>query len=91
MDVPACEELVNRVMEGGGDHLTYSFYDYRYNEEDKGLIKYIPDREAMYIYIGAIVRAAYKSGLLYTTFPQREGYLILSGEGVGAIGFVDGM
>ena len=41
-----------------------ALYDYRYNEEDKGLIKYIPDREAMYIYIGAIVRAAYKSSLL---------------------------
>lgn len=37
------------------------------------------------------VRAAYKSGLLYTTSPQREGYLILYGEGVGTIGFADGM
>lgn len=45
----------------------------------------------MYIYIGAIVRAAYKSGLLYTTSDRREGYLILSGEGVGTIGFADGM
>ncbi len=40
-----------------------AFYDYKYNEEDEGLIKYIP---------------------------SREGYLILSGECVGSIGFADG-
>ena len=45
----------------------------------------------MYVYIGAIVRAAHKSGLLYTTSEKREGYLILSDEGVGTIGFADGM
>lgn len=68
-----------------------AFYDYEYNARDSGLIKYIKSREDMYIYIGAIVRAAYKSGLLYTTSQKQEGYLILSGEGVGTIGFVDGM
>lgn len=68
-----------------------AFYDYKYNDEDSGLIKYIKSRDDMYIYIGAIVKAAYKSGLLYATSEQREGFLILSGEGVGSIGFVDGM
>ena len=68
-----------------------AFYDYKYNDEDEGLIKYIRTREDMYTYIGAIVKAAYKSGLLYTTSDKREGYLILSGEGVGSIGFMDGM
>ncbi len=68
-----------------------AFYDYKYNDEDEGLIKYIRTREDMYTYIGAIVKAAYKSGLLYTTSENREGYLILSGEGVGSIGFIDGM
>ena len=58
-----------------------AFYDYRYNDEDIGLIKYISSREAMFIYINAIVQAAYKAGVLYTTSDRNEGYLMLSGEG----------
>ena len=69
-----------------------AFYDYRYHDEDVGLIKYIPTREAMFIYIHGIVRAAYKAGVLYTTSDRNEGYLMLSGEGAGGIiGFVDGL
>ena len=55
-----------------------AFYDYRYNDEDVGLIKYIPTREAMFIYIDGIVQAAYRSGVLYTTSDRNEGYLMLS-------------
>ncbi|MBR1685830.1 MAG: GNAT family N-acetyltransferase [Clostridia bacterium] len=69
-----------------------AFYDYPYSEADIGLIKYISSREAMFIYINAIVQAAYKSGVLYATSPRQEGYLMLSGEGAGGkIGFVDGI
>lgn len=68
-----------------------AFYDYRYNEDDKGLLKYITSRESMFIYISAIVRAAYKTGVLYTTSENQEGYLMLSGEGLRCIGFFDGM
>ena len=69
-----------------------AFYDYRYNEDDIGLLKYISSRDAMFIYINAIVQAACKSGVLYTTSERQEGYLMLSGEGAGGkIGFVDGI
>jgi len=68
-----------------------AFYDYPYNEIDQGLIKYIPDRESMFIYMNAIVQAAYKSGLLYTTSDRHEGYLMLSGEGFGSVGIVSGI
>ena len=69
-----------------------AFYDYRYHNDDTGLIKYISSREAMFIYINGIVQAAYKSGVLYTTSERNEGYLMLSGEGAGgSIGFVDGL
>ena len=69
-----------------------AFYDYEYNEEDIGLIRFIPTREDMFTYIHAIVRAAYRSGVLYTTSKRREGYLMLSGEGAGGtVGFVDGI
>lgn len=68
-----------------------TFYDYKYNDEDLGLIKYIPDRESMYTYMRAIIKASYNSGLLYTTSERQEGYLVLAGEGVGTIGFIDGM
>ena len=40
-----------------------AFYDYTYNGEDIGLIKYISSREAMFIYISVIVQAAYKAGV----------------------------
>ena len=69
-----------------------AFFDYEYNEEDIGLIKFISTREDMFTYMDAIVRAAYKSGVLYTTSERQEGYLMLSGEGAGgSIGFIDGM
>ena len=45
----------------------------------------------MFTYINAIVKAAYNSGLLYATSDKHEGYLFIAGEGVGSIGFSDGM
>lgn len=69
-----------------------AFYDYKYNEADLGLIKFISARENMFMYMHGIVQAAYKSGVLYTTSDRGEGYLMLSGEGAGgSIGFIDGM
>ena len=35
-----------------------AFYDYKYNEDDLGLIKYIKSREDMFIYMNAITQAA---------------------------------
>ena len=57
-----------------------AFFDYEYNKEDIGLIKYITTRDDMFTYMNAIVRAAYKSGVLYTTSDRQEGYLMLSGK-----------
>ena len=68
-----------------------AYFDYQYNEVDEGLIKYIPNRESMHTYIGAIVKAAYNSGLMYATSSKREGYLFLAGDGVGTVRFMDGM
>lgn len=68
-----------------------AFYDYKYNKDDQGLIKYIKSREDMFIYMNAITTAAYKSGLLFTTSDKREGYLMLAGEGVGTVNFFDGL
>lgn len=39
----------------------------------------------------AITRAAYNSGVLYSTSEAHEGYLMLSGEGVGRVRFWDGI
>lgn len=68
-----------------------AFYDYKYNEDDLGLVKYIKSRDDMFIYMDAITQAAYNSGLLYTTSDKREGYLMLSGEGAGSVRFFDGI
>lgn len=68
-----------------------AFYDYKYNEDDLGLVKYIKSRDDMFIYMNAITQAAYNSGLLYTTSDKREGYLMLSGERVGSVRFFDGI
>ena len=68
-----------------------AFYDYKYNAEDLGLVKYIKSREDMFVYMNAIIQAAYNSGLLYTTSDRHEGYLMLSGEGAGSVRFFDGI
>lgn len=68
-----------------------AFYDYKYNKDDQGLIKFIKNRKDMFVYMNAITTAAYKSGLLYTTSDKREGYLMLAGEGVGTVNFFDGL
>lgn len=68
-----------------------AFYEYKYNEADLGLVKYIKSREDMFTYMNAIIQAAYNSGLLFTTSDRQEGYLMLSGEGAGAVRFFDGI
>ena len=68
-----------------------AFYDYKYNEDDLGLVKYIKSRDDMFTYMNAITLAAYKSGLLYTTSDEHEGYLMLSGDGAGSVRFFDGI
>ncbi|MCR5544499.1 MAG: GNAT family N-acetyltransferase [Eubacterium sp.] len=68
-----------------------AFYDYKYNAEDLGLVKYIKSRKDMFVYMNAITQAAYNSGLLYTTSDRHEGYLMLSGEGAGRVRFLDGI
>ena len=83
--------LSEQQIEEISHQVSDAFYDYKYNDEDEGLIKYIHSRENMFIYMNAIVKAAYKSGLLYTTSDKHEGYLMLSGEGFGRVGFFDGL
>ena len=71
--------------------VTDSFYDYAYCEDDAGLKSFFKSRDDMYTYISAIVKASYKSGLLYATSENHEGFMVLSGEGAGSIGFIDGI
>lgn len=68
-----------------------AFWDYEYSNGNQGLKKFITTREDMFTYIDAIVKAAYNSGLLYATSDKHEGYMFIAGEGVGSIGFADGM
>ncbi len=71
--------------------VTDAFFDYEYHPDDGGLVLFINNREDMHLYLDAIIRAAYKNGMLYTTSDRQEGFLILSGDGMGQIGFMDGM
>jgi len=68
-----------------------SFYDYKYSEGDLGLLKYIKTREDMHTYMEAIIKASYNSGLLYATSERQEGYMVMTGSGMGAIKFFDGI
>lgn len=68
-----------------------AFYDYEYNLEDEGLISFLDTREKMYIYIRAIVEAASKSGILYTTSDRQEGYLIYNYSKEQSFKFVEGI
>jgi len=83
--------LNSKEVENISRQVADAFYNYNYNEEDQGLIKYIKSREDMFTYMNAIVQAAYNSGVLYTTSDKHEGYLMLSGEGVGRVKFFDGL
>ncbi len=68
-----------------------AFYDYPYNGDDKGLIKYMATRENVRTYFEGIVRAAYNSNLLYATSENKEGFLVLTGVGEGSVKFMDGI
>ncbi|MCR5629595.1 GNAT family N-acetyltransferase [Eubacterium sp.] len=83
--------LSKREVEEISKQIADAFYDYKYNDEDQGLVKFIKSRDDMFTYMNAIVTAAYNSGLLYTTSESKEGYLMLAGEGVGSVKFLDGI
>ncbi|MBQ8994274.1 MAG: GNAT family N-acetyltransferase [Oscillospiraceae bacterium] len=85
------ENLTKEELIETSHQIADAFWRYRYNSEDEGLTKYIRTKEDMFTYIDAIVQAAYKSGMLYTTSDKREGFLILSGEGVGSVKFIEGI
>ena len=85
------EGLTESELKNVSQQISDAFFDYKYNKDDLGLLKYISSRDAMFTYIDAIVQASYKNGLLYTTSERQEGYLILAGEGMGEIGVIDGM
>lgn len=57
-----------------------SFYDHDYGENEKGLAKYINDREQMIKYMTVFVVAGMKSGTLYATSEKGEGYVLLMGS-----------
>lgn len=84
-------DLDDRAIDEISHHVADAFFDYEYKDGDLGLKKYITTREDMFTYINAIVKAAYNSGVLYATSDKHEGYMFIAGEGVGSIGFVDGM
>ena len=50
-----------------------AFYDYKYNEDDIGLIKYISSREDMFIYMNAIVQAAIKAAFSIRRLADMKG------------------
>ncbi len=83
--------LSNEEVREISKQIADAFYDYKYNEEDLGLVKYIKSRDDMITYMNAITQAAYHSGLLYTTSDDHEGYLMLSGEEAGSVRFFDGI
>ncbi len=85
------EGLGKDEVEAISRQIADAFYDYQYNVEDEGLVKFIRSREDMFTYMNAITRAAYNSGVLYATSEAHEGYLMLSGEGVGRVKFWDGI
>ncbi len=83
--------LTEKEIEEISQEITDSFHDYEYCEDDLGLMKFFSNRDDLHVYIDAIVRAAYRNGMLYATSKDHEGFMVLSGEGAGSIGFIDGM
>lgn len=70
------EAQIDNICRAIGD----SFFDHDYGDKEKGIAKYITDREMMFRYMRAIFIAGIKSGTVYSTSERGEGYLILSGS-----------
>lgn len=70
------EEQIDTICRGIGD----SFYDHDYGDREKGIAKYIDDREMMFRYMRAIFVAGVKSGTVYSTSERGEGFIMLSGS-----------
>ena len=69
-------EQIDEIARAIGD----SFYDHDYGEKEKGIAKYITDREIMMQYMKVFVVAGMKSGTLYATSERGEGYILLLGS-----------
>lgn len=70
------EKQIDEIGRAIGD----SFFDHDYGEKEKGIAKYIADREMMTQYMKVFVVAGMKSGTLYTTSERGEGYILLLGS-----------
>lgn len=68
------EEEIDKICRAIGN----SFYDHKYGEREKGLRSMIDDREMMFKYMRAIFVCGVKSGTVYTTSQQGEGYIMLA-------------
>lgn len=55
-----------------------AFYDHDYGSREKGLRKYISDREKMFRYMRAIFVAGLRSGMVYSTSERGEAYVMLT-------------
>ncbi len=69
-------EQIDEIARAIGD----SFYDHDYGEKEKGIAKYITDREMMTQYMKVFVVAGMKSGTLYAASKRGEGYIMLMGS-----------
>ena len=69
-------EQIDEIARAIGD----SFYDHDYGEREKGIAKYLTDREMMTQYMKVFVVAGMKSGTLYATSERGEGYIMLMGS-----------
>lgn len=69
------QEQIDKIARAIGD----SFFDHDYGDREKGIVKYIADREMMFRYMRAIFAAGVKSGTVYATSERGEGYVMLSG------------
>lgn len=69
------KEQIDEICREIGD----SFYDHDYGAREKGITKFIEDREMMFRYMRACFVASLKSGTVYSTGERGEGYIVLSG------------
>lgn len=74
------KDLTKEQIAEIGRAIGNSFYDHDYGENEKGLAKYINDREQMIKYMTVFVVAGVKSGTLYAASERGEGYVLLMGS-----------
>lgn len=69
---------VSYMTEDEKNEVVNAFADYAYAPGEKGLLYLFPTRQALTGFLKAMLNAGLKSNMVYTSSPQREGFIVIT-------------